>query len=531
MNAINPRKEAIVAALLVFVLTMMCNIAVTTIARHGMLDAIQDQLRGLAGTASAWTDGDLHETLINPEQKGSEDYLRVQEPYRKMLKANSDLRYIYTCILKNGKIYFVIDTQQPKAESLNLKADERDDTAGVMEEYKDYTPFLMRALKERKLTIEDQPYTDEWGTVISAYAPLYNSKKEFIGIVGNDIDAGDYNARMMYVWVAFGVGALLSALLSVFVYWVVFHIRTDHAEEEHLRLNRLTAMHTFTEQMKKVAGRVALASQDIDARAQNISKMTKESSAKTDEARNQIRGAGDRIASIGLICRQMIASANKLFGESQISEKSVLEAVEKLKKLDISAHNLLDTTRNIAQIVPIIQEITERIDLLALNATIEAARAGEAGKGFAVVASEVKLLSNQTAQATHKIAEHLTSLEEVSRDLMADFVNVNENILAVNNHIAGTAKTAEEQKEFITLIDHDVASVTKSAFTVETTVDEVAEIAQQTEDQTQSLYAGVSILSRQSQALDLRVTNFIERLKGTQNRASKFIGHRPEMEE
>jgi methyl-accepting chemotaxis protein len=290
---------------------------------------------------------------------------------------------------------------------------------------------------------------------------------------------------------------------------VVLRIRNEHADKERLRQSRLNAMHVFTAQMKKVAGRVALAAQDINARAQNISKMVSESSQKTDEARNQIRGAGDRIASIGLVCRQMIANINKISSDSKSSEQSVLDAVDKLKKLNESAYHLITTTKNIAQILPLIQEITERIDLLALNATIEAARAGEAGKGFAVVAGEVKLLSQQTAQATRKIAAHLTLLEDVSNELMGYFLDVNSNIQQVNNHMALTTQSVAEQQEFITLIDHDVGAVTKNAYTVEMTVEAVADIAKQTEDQTQNLYAGVSILSRQNQALDLRVTNFI----------------------
>lgn len=147
-----------------------------------------------------------------------------------------------------------------------------------MEEYTDYTPFLMRALTEQKMMIEDKPYTDEWGTVISAYGPFYNSKGEFVGVVGNDIDAEKFNARMLSVWLALGVGTLLSPLLSMLVFFVVWRIRTEHAHEERLRLSRLTDMHVFTEQMKKVASRVALASQDINARAQNVSKMAEESS-------------------------------------------------------------------------------------------------------------------------------------------------------------------------------------------------------------------------------------------------------------
>lgn len=148
-----------------------------------------------------------------------------------------------------------------------------------------------------------------------------------------------------------------------------------------------------------------------------------------------------------------------------------------------------------------------------------------------MVASEVKQLSQQTAQATRKISEHLKLLEGVSNGLMGYFVEVNDNIQQVNNHMALTTQSVAEQQEFITLIDHDVGAVTKSAYMVEVTVEAVAEIAKQTEDQTQNLYAGVSILSRQSQALDLRVTNFIERLKGTPKRASKFFGYKPEQAE
>ena len=109
---------------------------------------------------------------------------------------------------------------------------------------------------------------------------------------------------------------------------------------------------------------------------------------------------------------------------------------------------------------------------------------------------------------------------------MGYFVEVNDNIQQVNTHMALTTSSVLEQQEFITLIDHDVGAVTKSAYMVEMTVEAVAEIAQQTEEQTQNLYAGVNILSRQNQALDLRVTNFIERLKGTPKRASKFFGYK-----
>ncbi|HNP27521.1 MAG: methyl-accepting chemotaxis protein [Nitrospira sp.] len=78
--------------------------------------------------------------------------------------------------------------------------------------------------------------------------------------------------------------------------------------------------------------------------------------------------------------------------------------------------NLGQRSKDIGDIIGVIEDIAEQTNLLALNAAIEAARAGDQGRGFAVVADEVRKLAERTGKATKEIATVIESVQAGTRE-------------------------------------------------------------------------------------------------------------------
>jgi methyl-accepting chemotaxis protein len=119
----------------------------------------------------------------------------------------------------------------------------------------------------------------------------------------------------------------------------------------------------------------------------------------------------------------------------------------------VAAMGAIDgSSKRIADIISVIDEIAFQTNLLALNAAVEAARAGEQGRGFAVVASEVRSLAQRSASAAKEIKDlihdSLTKVAEGSRLVSESGRHLGEIVAAVKkvSDVVGEISNASQEQ-------------------------------------------------------------------------------------
>jgi diguanylate cyclase (GGDEF)-like protein/PAS domain S-box-containing protein len=178
-------------------------------------------LYGLAGAAAELVDPVLHQSLHDSAQRNGPEYRRAVAPLRRMRMAVHDIRYIYTAVRDGTKARFVLDAADPGDHD----GDGLDDQAGIWELYDDADPAIWQALGRdatggRAVTTA-RPYRDKWGQFMTGWAPIRDASGRQIGVVGVDVDASVYLARLAAARDRALLG-LAPAMLLVLVLGVAF---------------------------------------------------------------------------------------------------------------------------------------------------------------------------------------------------------------------------------------------------------------------------------------------------------------------
>lgn len=185
--------------------------------REALIAEVRSDLRRTAVVAAAAIDTGLHRQLTDPAQEDGPIYQEAIAPLRNILRSSVSIRFIYTCILRDGHVYFVLDPT-PRGDA---DGDGVEDHSFLMDRYDEANPVLRAVLAGGPASTDEEPVTDRWGTTISGYAPFHDDLGNAIGCVGVDIDLDQYEQRLGGMRSAMWLGALLALACSSLVGVVV----------------------------------------------------------------------------------------------------------------------------------------------------------------------------------------------------------------------------------------------------------------------------------------------------------------------
>lgn len=219
----------------------------------------------------------------------------------------------------------------------------------------------------------------------------------------------------------------------------------------------VTQVRDVAEQVTAAARDLSQGNDDLSQRTQEQASSLEETAASMEELSSTVKqnaeGAGQ--------AREMALRMRKRAEEGRDVAGSAVGAMQAITQ----------ASKEVGEIVVMIDEIAFQTNLLALNAAVEAARAGEQGRGFAVVATEVRNLAQRSGAAAKNIKALIQdTTEKVSEG--AELVQRTGNAL---NDIAGDVREVSTIIEVIAAASEEQSAGIGQVNNAVVTLDEVTQ--------------------------------------------------------
>ena len=251
----NARILTLLFIIFIVFITISSFIYIDTVARSALKASTGERLTGSASIIASQLNGDDINQL-KPGDESTLTFVSLRDSLNTIHQSDPSIKYLYTMRQNGSVVEFIVDADYGI----------RPDGAPIGMVYPDPPAALLNGFSQPTAVTEF--YTDEWGTLLSGFAPIHDSRGQVVGIVGVDMESRDVLRRMEYVSTIFYV--LLIIILAILVTGaIIFDIRRTRVETmmnlanrklnllnsiiRHDVLNTLTSLIGYEEMTEEIA--------------------------------------------------------------------------------------------------------------------------------------------------------------------------------------------------------------------------------------------------------------------------------------